>query len=377
VKAVLRAFVVASFLLTACFSDVRDEPRPLETVVAPTQTREAERPTATPSATARPAATRAALTATPAVARTPPQGATPAGTPAGTTGLQPGSDAPTRFDEPCLSGGGAGLPQPASLEVLPRRYTPSPFVPDATLQERLDESLGGQAGAYAFYVKDLTTGRGATHNSERIFNAASLFKLFIMYAVFHQESLGLVGWDDELVVTPYYDGFALTPRVTALCQALTVGEAMDAMLSVSDNAAAVLLQDLAGSGNVNASIEALGLRDSGLFETGLPVTAADLALLMEVIAIGQAVSPAASADMLRLLDHDVFENGLLAGVPEGTRVARKTGNWTDATHVAGIVFAPSGPYVFVALTSNGYERDVIEALSRVAYEHFEAAGAEP
>jgi beta-lactamase class A len=276
-----------------------------------------------------------------------------------------------------LSGGGAGLPQPASLEVLPRRYTPSPFVPDATLQERLDESLGGQAGAYAFYVKDLTTGRGATHNSERVFNAASLFKLFIMYAVFHQESLGLVGWDDELVVTPYYDGFALTPRVTALCQALTVGAAMDAMLSVSDNAAAVLLQDLAGSGNVNASIEALGLRDSGLFETGLPVTAADLALLMEVIAIGQAVSPGASADMLRLLDHDVFENGLLAGVPEGTRVARKTGNWTDATHVAGIVFAPSGPYVFVALTSNGYERDVIEALSRVAYEHFEAAGAEP
>ena len=98
---------------------------------------------------------------------------------------------------------------------------------------------------------------------------------------------------------------------------------------------------------------------------------------MEAIATGAAVSPQASADMIRLLDHDVFENGLAAGVPEGTRVARKTGNWTDATHVAGIVFAPSGPYVFVALTSNGYERSIIEALSRATYEHFAGEHAEP
>jgi hypothetical protein len=41
------------------------------------------------------------------------------------------------------------------------------------------------------------------------------------------------------------------------------------------------------------------------------------------------------------------------------------------------VFAPSGPYVFVALTSNGYERSVIEALSRVTYEHFAGVGELP
>jgi beta-lactamase class A len=147
---------------------------------------------------------------------------------------------------------------------------------------------------------------------------------------------------------------------------------MEAMLSVSDNAAAVLLQDLAGSSNVNTAIEDLGLRDSGLYEDGLPVTARDLALLMEAIAVGEAISPEASADMVRLLDHDVFENGLVAGVPEGTLVARKTGNWSDATHVAGIVYAPFGPYVFVALTRNGYETAVIEALSRATYAYFEA-----
>jgi hypothetical protein len=197
-----------------------------------------------------------------------------------------------------------------------------------------------------------------------------------MYEVFHQEALGLVEWTDELVVTPYYDAFALSPRVTELCQVITVGAAMEAMLSVSDNAAAVLLQDLVGSGSINASIEALGLEDSGLFEDGLPVTANDLALLMEAIATGHAISPAASADMLRLLDHDVFENGLVSGLPVDTAVSRKTGNWADATNVAGVVFAPFGPYVFVALTSNGYETDVIRALSSATYAHFEVVSAE-
>jgi hypothetical protein len=113
------------------------------------------------------------------------------------------------------------------------------------------------------------------------------------------------------------------------------------------------------------------LQDSGLHIEGLPVTANDLALLMEAIATGNAIGPEASADMLALLDHDVFENGLVSGVPPGTVVARKTGNWADATHVAGVVYAPWGPYVFVALTSNGYETEVIRALSGGAWAYFE------
>src|SRR5690606_4150512 len=130
--------------------------------------------------------------------------------------------------------------------------------------------------------------------------AASLFKLFVMYGVFHLHDQGLVDWDDEVVVTPYYDSFGLSPRSTERCQVLTLAQAMDAMLSVSDNAAAVLLLDLVGSSNVNAAVQALGLEASGVFEDGLPVTANDLAFLMESIALGQAISPEASADMVRL-----------------------------------------------------------------------------
>jgi beta-lactamase class A len=359
----------------ACLSDVADEPpsssgtHELETTTSPAV-----------GAGVSPSETPGIIVATVTPRITPRS----ASTPQGTTGLR-GTDTDIDYDQACLDGHAAVPAHPPAATVNttptpsgdepPGPYEPIPFVEDEALKEALDGAIGDQAGSYAYYVKDLATGRGAVHNGEGVFNAASLFKLFVMYEAFRQETLGLIDWDQRLVVTPYYDSFALSPRVTELCQSLTVGEAMEAMLSVSDNAAAVLLQDLVGSGNVNASIAALGLEDSGLFEDGLPATADDMALLMEAIATGNAISPAASADMLRLLDHDVFENGLVSGVPVGTTVSRKTGNWSDATNVAGVVFAPFGPYVFVALTSNGYETEVIRALSSAAYAHFEEMSA--
>ena len=376
----LLSLLFTAVLLLACLSDVDDDPPPSSATIAPETAIEATgEPTA--QGTASPVVTPAVLVATVTPTR-PPR---PAGTPQGTTGLQ-GTRGDIMYDQACLDGDAdvqahppaatvSTTPTPAVNEY-PGPYEPIPFVADAALKQRLDSAVGDRAGSYAYYVKDLATGRGAVHAGEGVFNAASLFKLFVMYEAFRQESLDLIDWEQTMVVTPYYDAFALSPRVTDLCQVLTVGEAMEAMLSVSDNAAAVLLQDLVGSGNVNASIAALGLKDSGLFEDGLPVTANDLALLMEAIAAGNAISPAASADMLRLLDHDVFENGLVSGLPVDTAVSRKTGNWADATNVAGVVFAPFGPYVFVALTSNGYETDVIRALSSATYAHFEEMSAQ-
>ena len=232
--------------------------------------------------------------------------------------------------------------------------------------------LGDDAGSYAFIIKDLETGRGAEHNVDHVFYAASIFKLFVMYEVFNQQSQNRVSWDGELVVTPYYDSFGLSPRRTQLCQQLTVAEAMNLMLSISDNTAAVLLQDLVGSGSVNSSLQTLGIETSGLFEDGLPLTAADVALLLEAISRGVTVSHDASTDMLLLMTREELDNGLEAGIPGDANVivAHKTGNWSDATHDVGIVFAPFGTYLFVALSDRDHETRLIKALSTAAYEYY-------
>jgi beta-lactamase class A len=254
---------------------------------------------------------------------------------------------------------------------------PAPFFPiemeeDEALRDRLMSVLEDEdeEDGYAFLVKDLSTGRGATHNADKNFYAASLFKLFVMYEVFNQQASGLVDWEDELLMTPYYESQGLGPRETALCQVLTVSEAMQAMMRISDNAAAHLLQDLVGSVNVDQSLQALGILDSGLYSVELPSTASDVAFLLEAIANGEAVSEAASADMVELMATESIDNGLRSGVPARVKVAHKTGRWSGATHDAGIVFAESASYLFVAMSEADYETPLIEELSREAYEYF-------
>jgi beta-lactamase class A len=74
--------------------------------------------------------------------------------------------------------------------------------------------------------------------------------------------------------------------------------------------------------------------------------------------------------MLNLMSHEVMDNGLEAGLPKGVPVAHKTGNWSDATHDAGIVFAANGPYVFVALSATDHETEKIKAMSEAVYRYF-------
>jgi beta-lactamase class A len=270
---------------------------------------------------------------------------------------------------PTSTPGASPTPRPTVAPI--ENFGIEPLDEDADFRDALLDILGDEQDHYAFLIKDLRTGRGAQHNPEQVFYAASIFKLFVMFEVFNQQAQGRLDWGDQLTISPYYDSFGLSPRVTSLCQVLSVADAMDAMLRVSDNSAAVLLQDLVGAPNVNASITALGVKASGLFSDGLPLTAADVALLLEAIARGVAISRDASTDMLQLMTYEQIDNGLTQGLPRDTVVAHKTGNWSNATHDAGIVFAPFGPYLFIALSDTDHETRLIEALSRAAYAYFE------
>jgi beta-lactamase class A len=95
-----------------------------------------------------------------------------------------------------------------------------------------------------------------------------------------------------------------------------------------------------------------------------------VALLLDGIAHGQAVDRESSEAMLRLLLSETIDNGLREGLPPGTLVAHKTGNWFNATHDAGIVFAPGITYMLVVLSDANHDTRVIEAVSKAVYEFF-------
>jgi beta-lactamase class A len=51
-------------------------------------------------------------------------------------------------------------------------------------------------------------------------------------------------------------------------------------------------------------------------------------------------------------------------------VAHKTGNWSNATHDAGIVYAPGATYVIAILSDKSYETELTAKVSRTVYEYY-------
>lgn len=261
----------------------------------------------------------------------------------------------------------------------PDRLDVPPLVPDADLEEQIRDRLGDDVGRYAVVFKDLRDGRGVAINTERLFYAASLFKLEVMFEAFHQREAGLIDFNERYIASDYYAKFGLGPHLIAQCDEVTVEQALSAMISVSDNVAAVMMQDRVGAGNINASMRALGLEHTALLSDALPLTAADVALLLEAIARGDAVSADASMQMVDLLATETVDDRIPSGVPDGTLVAHKTGNWENATHDAGIVYGEASTYVVVLLSDVGFDGDagsVERDIMRMAWEWFEGRAVE-
>src|SRR5262249_55839022 len=93
----------------------------------------------------------------------------------------------------------------------------------------------------------------------------------------------------------------------------------------------------------------------------------------------QLVSPASSDAMLSLLANQQRNDRIPMPLPQDVPVAHKTGELTHLRHDAGIVYAPSGPYLMVAMVENAPSepaaRDAIVDLSQSVYAYFEHTDA--
>jgi len=264
--------------------------------------------------------------------------------------------------------------RPAGSPPALPRYQPLALVHDDVLERVVRQSMGSEGERFAVVVKNLADGRGVALSAERHFYAASLFKTWVMLEAFHQQDAGLLDLAERYVVSDYYERYRLNPGELPGCDEVSLRGALARMMSVSDNVAANLLLDRVGAWNVNAALRGLGLSVSGFFQDdSLPTTAADMALLLEAVARRQAVSAAASDEMLALLGTESIDDRLPALLPAGTQVAHKTGSWPTATHDAGIVFSPEATYIIVVLTDFDFRKggaERIAQLSQAVYEYY-------
>ncbi|HML98938.1 MAG TPA: class A beta-lactamase-related serine hydrolase [Tepidiformaceae bacterium] len=264
---------------------------------------------------------------------------------------------------------GAPLPQVAVSEDDIRESQPALGMADTpALDAAIRDALARHEESAGVAVFRMDDGRRAGHNADRVFYAASTFKLAVLYEVERRVSAGELAYEDRIVLT---DGAVAEDLGTlelvpvAADGTVSIGGALEAMVTLSDNATAVALMRLVSPAAIDDTLRELGLATMSVNTTDLPATANDLALLMRAILQGTGVAPAQREHMHDLLTRQSVRDGIpsAAGRGAGVRVGNKTGTWPGITNDVAFVETGQGAYVIAVMAEGDWNWDLIRDVS--------------
>ncbi len=248
------------------------------------------------------------------------------------------------------------------------------------LRDAVYASLEGTKGAYAVVIKNLATGETFSMNEHRIFQPGSLYKLWIMGTAFEQIQKGQLRSDQDIHedVATLNKKFGIVSESAELKDGtvdFTVGTAINQMITISHNYAALLLTEKIKLSNVAAFLTENDFRESQIGKNnGSPITTAyDTAQFFEKLYLGKILSPAYSEEMLAILKRQQLNNKLPKYLPDDLEIAHKTGEIDTFTHDAGIVYLPKQAYVIVVLSESkdpDLAEERIAGLSLKVYDYF-------
>lgn len=250
-------------------------------------------------------------------------------------------------------------PKAAQVRVARERIDPA-------LQRDIEALARGFHGDVGIYVHQLGTGRTAALNADSVFPTASMIKVPILAATYDAVARGALHLSDTLTYRDslLYEGDDILGMARDSAR-IELGHVVMLMITMSDNTAALWLQQLAGTGTaVNAWLSANGF-DSTRVNSRTPGREADrrlygwgqttpreMARLVTMIRQEKAVSPAASQEMYRAMTRIFWNGEALSQLPPWVQAASKQGAVDHSRSEVVLVNAPSGDYVFSVITKN-------------------------
>jgi beta-lactamase class A len=238
------------------------------------------------------------------------------------------------------------------------------------LDEVVSNQLKGAKGNYALVIKNLQTEETYRLNSDQLYPTASLYKLWTMAVVYDYLNNERLKKEQILArdVAELNKAFSIASAETELAEGtieLTVEDALNKMIALSDNYAALLLTKEVGIVSLQRFLKQESMT---LSKTGSPpvTTANDIARFFEKLYKKELISSQYSEEMLDLLLQQTINDRIPKYLPSSVRVAHKTGELGKVKHDAGIVFTEKGDYIFVMLTETNDPQQAAELIARTS-----------
>jgi beta-lactamase class A len=261
------------------------------------------------------------------------------------------------------------------------------------LEDMVTKVMQGEKGKYGIVIFNFKTNEYYFSNETSIFKSASLYKLWVMAVTYEQIKLGKLHSYDMLArnQNSLYKEFNLA-TVSAEIQtqpddvatpalskpkvlSMTIDQALQKMITLSDNDAALLLTDRVTLKNISDFLRRNVFLQSKIGDSnGYPVTTAfDIALYLKKLNAGELADVDTTQRMLTLLKQQRLNGKIPKYLPDEITIAHKTGELDSVTHDAGIVYTPKGNYIEVVMTDTDNPPAAVEKiaeLSRQVYNYF-------
>ncbi len=271
---------------------------------------------------------------------------------------------------------------------------------DEKLAKRLEPIIAAHQGQVAVAVKHLPSEATFEYRAADPMPTASLIKLPVMIEAYRQSAAGKLDLAQSITLTEKdkVPGSGVLTKHFSAGATLTLRDAIRLMMAFSDNTATNMVLERTGIPAVNQTMEKLDLVEtkihSQVFRPGTSVlperskqfglgstTAAETVALIEKLHQGKLATPAICAEMLQHLYATEEESCLPRLLPEGVRVAQKTGAVSAVRTAAGIIESNAGPILICVLTSENRDQRwtsdnsaelLIANIARETHEHFAA-----
>jgi beta-lactamase class A len=242
-------------------------------------------------------------------------------------------------------------------------------------------------GVLGVTILDLATGDRISVSGGMVFTQASAIKLPILVTLMRQVEAGEQSLEEvvTLAASDVVPGSGVLQQLTPGKVSLSLRDVATLMVTVSDNTATNMVIDRVGMAKVDAEMARLGLSSTKLQRKMQDRTAweenrenlstpDDQARLLELLYRGEILSVKSREEIDRILT--IPKPGQLRKLlPEGTKVAHKTGTLSGVVVDVGIVYLKDRPFIVSAMgnwlaDASEAERAISE-IALVAYHYFD------
>lgn len=269
------------------------------------------------------------------------------------------------------------IPESGSSEsVLAAQYAPE-NLKENRLAAIVSNSLSGAPGEFSVYIKNLKTDEVYQKDPNESFESASLYKLWVMASVFQKIQNSKLTHSQILSqdVATLNKKFQIDSEFAELSEGVitqSVDEALEKMITISDNYSAMLLSENVRLSTVSAFLKDNSLLHSSVGTSGGPptTTASDIGLFLEKLYYGDFADRQSTNAMLALLKNQKLRYGIPRLLPKNQLVANKTGELGAYKHDAGIIFCDSGDYIIVLLSKSENPKKAQDTIAFVSRDVF-------